>query len=115
MGGFAEYEQYDGLGLAELVRKGEVTPGELCQEAIDRIERVNPQINAVVTPMYEEGRKTAAECSTDGPFAGVPFLLKDLLAAYAGVPMSQGCKALKNDISDHDSEMVVRFNSHFAS
>ena len=109
MSGFTEYDRYDALGLAELVRNGEVTPGELCREAIDRIERVNPKINAVVTTMYEQGRQTAAECSTERPFAGVPFLLKDLLAAYAGVPMSQGCRALKNDTPDFDSEMVVRF------
>jgi len=108
MSGFTEYDRYDGLGLAELVRKGEVTPAELCEEAISRIERVNPKINAVVTPMYDLGRSAAAEPLGDRTFAGVPFLLKDLGYAYAGVPMSRGCKALKDDVPDHDDEMVTR-------
>lgn len=109
MSGLPEYDRYDALGLAELVRKGEVTPTELCKETIERIERVNPKINAVVTTMYDQGRKTASEFLADKPFAGVPFLLKDLMYAYAGVPTSQGCKTLKNVIPEYDSEMVVRF------
>ena len=91
MSGLPEYDQYEALGLAELVRKGEVTPTELCEETIDRIERLNPKINAVVTPMYDQGRKTASEVLAETPFAGVPFLIKDLMYAYAGVPTSQGC------------------------
>jgi len=109
MSGLPEYDRYDALGLAEFVRKGEVTPTELCKETIKRIERVNPKINAVVTTMYDQGRKTASELLADKPFAGVPFLLKDLMYAYAGVPTSQGCKALKNIIPEYDSEMVARF------
>ena len=109
MSGFPEYDRYDALGLAELVRQGEVTPTELCREAIERIERINPKINAVVTPMYDQGRKTASEVLADTPFAGVPFLLKDLISAYAGVPTSQGCRALKNVIPEYDCEMVARF------
>ena len=57
MGGFKEYDQYDGLGLAELVKKKEISSAEICEEAIIRIERVNPQLNAVVTPMYELARE----------------------------------------------------------
>jgi amidase len=51
MGGFKEYDQYDGLGLAELVKKKEISAAEICEEAIVRIERVNPALNAVITPM----------------------------------------------------------------
>jgi amidase len=109
MSGFAEYDRYDALGLAELVRKGDVTPAELCEEAIERIERVNPQLNAVVRPMYDQGRETASKAGTDKPFAGVPFLLKDLIFDYAGVPTSRGCKSYQNVVIDHDSEIVVRF------
>jgi amidase len=109
MGDFAEYDQYDAMGLAELVRQGQVTPAELCEEAIERIERVNPQLNAVVNPMYDLGRQTASEALPDGPFTGVPFLIKDLMFAYAGVPTSYGCKALKDNTAEHDSEMVARF------
>ena len=109
MGDFAEYDQYDALGLAELVRQGQVTPTELCEEAVKRIERVNPQLNAMINPMYDLGRETAANPLPDGPFAGVPFLIKDLMYAYKGVPTSYGCKALKNNVAEHDSEMVTRF------
>jgi amidase len=90
MGAFQEYDQYDGLGLAELVEKKEILPAEICEEAIARIEKVNPQLNAVVTPMFEAGRKFVAESAPAGPFNGVPFLLKDLLEVYAGVPETRG-------------------------
>ena len=109
MSGFEEYDQYDGLGLAELVRKGDVSAAELCEEAVQRIEKVNPKLNAVVTPMFEQGRKTAQGDLPEGPFKGVPFLLKDIVAAYAGVPLTHGCKGLKNYIPDHDSDLVARF------
>jgi amidase len=57
MGGFKEYDQYDGLGLAELVKKKEISAAEICEEAIVRIERVNPALNAVITPMYDLARE----------------------------------------------------------
>ena len=109
MSGFKEYGQYDAIGLAELVRKGDVTASELCEAAIERIEQVNPKVNAVVTPMYDAGRGTAARPLPDGPLAGAPFLLKDLLAAFAGVPMTSGSKAYRNFVPDYDAEMVKRF------
>ena len=109
MGAFQEYDQYDGLGLAELVKKKEISPVEICEEAISRIEKVNPQLNAVVTPMFEIARKLVVESTPNGPFFGVPFLLKDLLEVYAGVVETKGSKAYKNNISDHDSEMVKRY------
>lgn len=109
MGGFPEYDRYDALGLAELVKKGEVTPAQLCDEAIQRIERLNPKLNAVVTPMFDAGRKEAAADVPDGPFKGVPLLVKDLHYACAGVPMASGCKALKDYVPDKDCELVSRF------
>ena len=93
MGKFPEYDHYDALGLAELIRKKEVTPGELCEEAIERIERINPKINAVIHRMFDIARSTATGNLPDGPFTGVPFLLKDLLTSYAGVPLTMGSKA----------------------
>jgi amidase len=74
MGGFKEYAQYDGLGLAELVKKKEVSPAEICEEAITRIERVNPALNAVITPMYDLAREAVQNNLPDGPFAGVRIL-----------------------------------------
>src|SRR5437667_4389023 len=68
----------DATAQAELVRSKQVKPIELLEATIERIERINPPINAVVTPMYEIARKTAEGPLPDGPFSGVPFLLKDL-------------------------------------
>jgi amidase len=109
MGDFKEYDQYDGLGLAELVKKKEVSPAEICEEAITRIERVNPALNAVITPMFDLARETVQNNLPDGPFAGVPFLLKDLLGDFAGVPQTMGSKACKNYIPARDSELVKRY------
>ncbi len=111
MSGFKEFDRYDALGLSELVRTKQVTASELCEEAISRIEKINPLLNAVVTPMYEQGRVAAAGKLPDGPFRGVPFLLKDLTSAYAGVPLTCGCKARKFCVPDRDSEMVSRYKN----
>lgn len=109
MGSFKEYGQYDALGLAKLVRNGDASAEELCEEAIERIERVNPKLNAVVTEMYDIGRRAAAQKLPDGPFSGVPFLLKDLMFDFAGAPMTNGSKAFRNFVPDRDNEMVKRF------
>jgi len=111
MSGFSDYDKYDGLGLAELVRKKEVKPSELVEEAASRIENLNPQLNAVIYKMYELARKTADGDLPDGPFKGVPFLMKDLLMAYAGVPLANGSRFFKDFIPDHDSELVKRFKA----
>jgi amidase len=111
MGVFTEYDQYDAMGLAELVAKGDVTAAELCETAIERVETVNPELNAVVTPMFDIGREAAQKELPKGPFIGVPFLLKDLMYAYAGVPLSSGCKAYKDFVPAHDSEMVRRYKN----
>ena len=108
MSHFKEYDQYDGLGLAELIRTRQVSAAEVCAEAIERIQRLNPKINAVVTPMFEMARRRL-EMPIAGPFGGVPFLLKDLLSVCGGAPLTFGCKALKNYVPDHDSELVRRF------
>ena len=92
MSGFSEYDQYDGLGLAELVRRQQVKPSELVEAAISRIEQLNPHLNAVIHKMYDLAQAAANSPLPDGPFKGVPFLLKDLLVAYAGVPLRSGCR-----------------------
>ncbi|MFY9554660.1 MAG: amidase [Blastocatellia bacterium] len=99
----------DAAAQAELVRKKDLKPIELIEAAIERIERVNPQINAVITPMFDEARSTANGTLPDGPFTGVPFLLKDLLAAYAGVRMASGSVFMREFVPDHDTELVSRF------
>lgn len=102
-----DYERFDATGLAELVRNHQVSPLELADAAIDRIQRRNPTINAVVHLMAEQAR-TAAQGKLEGPFAGVPFLLKDVMASCAGEPTTSGSRALSNHIAKHDSVLVAR-------
>jgi amidase len=101
------FASLDATDQARLVREKKVKPIELVDAAIERIERFNPIINAVVTPMFEQAR-AAARKTPRGPFAGVPFLLKDLDASYAGVRMTNGSAFLRNYVPDHDSELVTR-------
>jgi amidase len=108
MSKLGELAHLDATAQADLVRRKEVKPIELVEAAIERIERLNPTLNAVVTPMYEEARAAAKGNISKGPFAGVPFLLKDLLAAYKGVPMSLGSELMRNYVPDRDSELVKR-------
>ena len=109
MSGFAEYDDYDALGLAELVRNSEVSAAELLDEAIARCDRINPEINAVVHDMFEIARDTVKTKLPEGPFSGVPFLLKDLGQAWAGVPMRIGSRYYKDYVPDYDAEIVNRF------
>lgn len=102
-----EYDRRDALGLAELVRAKEVDPSELLEEAIARAERVNPRLNAIVTPMYDLARRRA-KGAIDGPFAGVPFLLKDLLAHYEGVRSCAGSRIYRGFVPAHHAELVRR-------
>lgn len=99
----------DATAQAEWVRRKEVKPIELVEAAIVRVERLNPKLNAVVTPMFDEALRAARGGLPDGPFRGVPFLLKDLLAAYAGVPMTAGSAFLRDFVPAYDSELVRRF------
>ncbi len=98
----------DATAQAELVRNREISAAELVEATVERIERFNPAINAVVTPMYDEARAVAADVGADGRFAGVPFLLKDLGAPYAGVPMTSGTGILERFVPEFDSELVSR-------
>ena len=111
----AEYDFLAGLGLAELVRRREVTPAELLEEAIVRAERANPRVNAIVTTLYDQARQEVAGATAPldredrRPFAGVPFLVKDLEAAVAGVPLASGSRFLVGYRPARDAEIVTRF------
>jgi amidase/6-aminohexanoate-cyclic-dimer hydrolase len=107
---FDEYESHDALGLAELVKGGELTPTELLDAALERMERHNPSLNAVVIPMQDEARRAIEDGLPDGPFRGVPFLLKDLALFYAGTRTTNGCRYYADVVADHDSELVIRYN-----
>lgn len=104
-----DFASLDATAQADLVRRKQVKPIELVDAAIERIERVNPTLNAVVTPMFELGRQAAKGPLPEGPFTGVPFLLKDLTAAYAGVPMTFGSRFLRNYVPGEDSTLVSRY------
>ena len=109
MTAFPEYHQYDGLGLAELVRAKEVKASELVEEAISRIESHNPRINAVVQKMYDQARSVAKGDLPEGAFKGVPFLVKDLICTVAGIPTGSGNRLLMKIPAAHDSEIVRRY------
>lgn len=99
---------FDAIAQAALVCRKEVQVMELVEAAITRIERLNPSLNAVVTPMFDQARAAAHSQMPKGPLAGVPFLLKDLVAAYRGVRMTSGSTLLRDFVPDHDSELVAR-------
>ena len=105
-----DYEQYDGLGLAALVRTGEVSPAELLEAAITRIEAHNPVLNAVVTPMFDEARAAIRAGLPPGLFQGVPFLLKDLaFTAVPGVRTRQGAALFQDFVPGYEAEIVTRY------
>lgn len=111
MSTFSEYESFDGLGLANLVKNGVVSPVELVKAAIEQIEKNNSKINAVIYKMYDEALAVAERPLPDGIFQGVPFLLKDLLADYKDMPLQFGSRFAEGWVSPHDSEMVRRFKN----
>jgi Asp-tRNA(Asn)/Glu-tRNA(Gln) amidotransferase A subunit family amidase len=96
----------DALGQAELVRRREVTPRELVEWSIERIEKLNPSLNAVVTPLYD--RALARTDRVAGPFAGVPYLIKDLIVEVAGTRFTEGSAFLRDHMSTVDSTLVTR-------
>ncbi|WP_080712545.1 amidase [Pseudomonas brassicacearum] len=99
----------DATGLAEWVRRGEVQPGELLEAAIERLERVEPQINAVAERLYESARETARTAQVgQGLLAGVPTLIKDLFSPVNGAAMTNGSRSLGDVRADFESEIVTR-------
>jgi amidase len=108
---FAEYGRYDALGLAELVRTGQVAAVELLDEALARTARINPQINAVIHLMEVHAREAIASGLPNGPFAGVPFLVKDLMTACAGEPMRMGSRLFQDYVPQADEELTRRYRA----
>jgi amidase len=105
-----DYANYDGLGLAELVARKQVTPAELVEAAITRIERHNPTLNAVVFNGFDDARKQAQAPLPDGAFSGVPFLIKDLGIAVAGWPRTHGSR-FGNLVDAEDSGLTARYRA----
>jgi amidase len=105
---FGEYGNYDGVGLAELVRNNEVRPGELLDEAIARTGKLDPQINAVVVKHYDFAKRQIDKGLPDGPFTGVPFLLKDL-EILEGTRTTSGASVYNDNVADHSSTLTQRY------
>ena len=104
-----DYESHDALGLAALVKTREATPTSLLDAAIERLEKRNPALNAVVIPMLEHARRALAAGLPEGPFRGVPFLLKDLHASVPGVRTTYGSKLFADNVPTIESEIVARY------
>ena len=105
---FDEYRGHDGLGLAELVATGKVTPTELLDVALARADAVDRDLNPIARPMRDIARERAAG-ELSGPFAGVPFLIKDLGQHYAGLPTAGGSRSLATVPAAAHAEVVRRW------
>lgn len=108
---FPEYERFDAIGLADLIRRGEVSCIEVIEAAIERVEALNPRLNAVVATMFEDARQQARSGVVDGPLQGVPFMLKDLNTFCAGVPATNGSRAFRDFVPARDSVLVSRYRA----
>ena len=104
-----EYESYDALGLAELVRNKETSPEELLDAALARAETAQANVNCFSAIFADKARAQIAEGLPEGPFRGVPFALKDLGAALKGAPLTQGSRAYKDYVADCDSTLTTRY------
>ncbi|WP_337172405.1 amidase [Gemmatimonas aurantiaca] len=112
-----EYDQLDGLAMADLVHRREITPTELAEAALARMAARNPALNAIVRPLEAMAREmaqaleAALKASPDhhAPFVGVPMVIKDMLANIANVPTSFGNHRLQQIVAPDDSELVARY------
>src|SRR5216684_1645728 len=103
---FSEYIEYDAVGLAHLIKSGQVSAQEVQQLARQAILAVNPTLNALVGELFEESLPS----STTGPFAGVPFVIKDLSLHAAGVKTGMGTRLTGEGIVfPHDTDLMTRF------
>ena len=103
---FENYRAHDALGLATAIRRGDVSRREVLAAALDRIAAVNPQVNAVT--YLHEAAQEEAQTDPTAPFAGVPYLIKDLHAPVRGMPLTHGSRLFAGDVHDFDSETVAR-------
>ena len=103
---FKEYDNYDALGIDELVKNKEVSAEELLEEAMQRTEKVDDQINAVVLKHYDEAKEMIKNGLPDGAFTGVPYLLKDLHVLLTGTKTTYGSKFFKDYVADHNSTLL---------
>jgi len=106
-----DYAEHDGVGLAALIRAGELTPEEAVMASLAAIESLNPQLNAVTRILADDALSAARGPLPDGPFRGVPFLVKDLIVSMAGIPTECGSRFFKGWSRAHDSEIIKRWKA----
>ena len=106
---FADYQDYDALGLAGLVRAGQASAEELLEEALARIEASNASLNAVTIHAADRARRAIEAGLPEGPFTGVPMLLKDLYQACAGLPVTNGSRFSDPAPASYDSNLAARY------
>lgn len=106
---FAEYAQHDGLALAAQIRTGAIEVRDVLATALAAIDRLNPTLNAVTLMMTEQAEAAVAAGLPDGPYTGVPFLLKDLSPTAAGVPASAGSRFFGGVTKPYDTELVSQW------
>jgi len=110
LGGFARYREYDALGIAKLIRDREVTAGEVLEAAIGAAEALNPHVNALSQKLYDLRFASASQVSPSAPFAGVPFLLKDVSATLKDTRTTQGSRFFADaPPATSDTTLVERF------
>ncbi|WP_274627775.1 amidase [Arvimicrobium flavum] len=102
------YADADGLELGGMVNRGEVSPAELVECAATLIDRLNPELNAIVHKLYDMGRAAAKSVDTAAPFAGVPYLLKELASSWEGAPTTNSSYYLKDLVATFDGVAVQR-------
>ena len=105
---FKEYSKYDGIGLADLVRRGEVSAEDLADSAVDAIERINPQVNCVPQILHDEAMTAIKQGLPNGPFTGVPFLVKEFGMHFKGMKTTAGSKLAAGVEFDADTELMTR-------
>ncbi len=110
-GRFSEYSQYDAMGLADLVARGEMTAAELLAEAQARADELNGPLNAIILRLDDMASAALDEGLPSGPFQGVPFLIKDLSNALAGAVRTSGSRYFTDYVPDFDSELVARYKA----
>ncbi len=111
MAAFKEYAAYDALGLGELIARKDVTPREVLEAALERIEALDPKINAVVHKTYDEAHAAIRAGLPSGRLSGVPFLMKDLYAWQKGARIGNGSRLYDGFVADHDFTLVERYKA----
>ena len=103
-----DYSSYDGLGLADLVARKQVTPQELVAAALAEVEKLNPRLNAVLQTLPDQAAAEIRDGLPQGPFTGVPFLIKELLLHARNVPCDMGSRLARGFVSPGDARVRVR-------